>query len=124
MALLLDDLLDESLEYLLFTGNPQNGEEAFDLGTEGAFLFGRQKSHVEHRETANYQKRTQLFTRSANICAGLQEFSGHDNVRSITVPNIGGFAGVTYRIENFKVSLGHRADFFSGAIDGGIDARK
>lgn len=27
-------------------------------------------------------------------------------------------------MQNFKLSLGYRADFFFGAIDGGIDARK
>ncbi len=41
------------------------------------------------------------------------------------MPNVGGFAGLTFRIENFKMSAGYRADFFFGAMDGGIDtARK
>ena len=41
--------------------------------------------------------------------------------RFVTVPNLGGFAGLTFRVENFKMSAGYRADFFFGAMDGGID---
>ena len=44
--------------------------------------------------------------------------------RNVTVPNIGGFAGLSYRYSDAKLSLGYKADFFFNAIDGGIDARK
>jgi len=37
---------------------------------------------------------------------------------------VGGFAGLSYNFPNAKVSLGYRADFFFGAIDGGPDAAK
>jgi hypothetical protein len=40
------------------------------------------------------------------------------------VPNIGGFAGFSLKFPNARVSLGYRADFFFGAMDGGIDTRK
>jgi iron complex outermembrane receptor protein len=50
--------------------------------------------------------------------------TGFNRARTVTVPNLGGFAGLSYRIEDFKVALGYRADFFFGAIDGGIDTRK
>ena len=43
--------------------------------------------------------------------------------RMVTIPNIGGFAGLSYRIQNAKVSAGYRADFFFGARDGGLDTR-
>jgi hypothetical protein len=42
----------------------------------------------------------------------------------VIVPNIGGFAGLSVRFPNAKVSLGYRADAFFGAMDGGIDVRK
>jgi len=42
----------------------------------------------------------------------------------VIVPNIGGFAGLSLRFPNAKVSFGYRADAFFGAMDGGIDARK
>jgi hypothetical protein len=48
----------------------------------------------------------------------------HTRTRSVAVPNIGGFAGLSFKYPNAKVSLGYRADFFFGAVDGGIDARK
>ena len=40
------------------------------------------------------------------------------------MPNVGGFAGLSFRYADAKFSLGYRADFFFGAIDGGIDTRK
>jgi hypothetical protein len=42
----------------------------------------------------------------------------------VTVPNLGGFAGFSWQTSNAKVALGYRADFFFGAMDGGLDARK
>jgi hypothetical protein len=42
----------------------------------------------------------------------------------VIVPNIGGFAGLSVRFPNAKVSLGYRADAFFGAMDGSIDVRK
>ncbi|HTO39482.1 MAG TPA: hypothetical protein VL026_00790, partial [Rhizomicrobium sp.] len=44
--------------------------------------------------------------------------------RSVVVPNLGGFAGLSMRYTNAKVSLGYRGDFFFGAMDTGIDHRK
>jgi hypothetical protein len=44
--------------------------------------------------------------------------------RTVTVPNVGGFAGLTFRVQNFKVSAGYRADLFFGAMDGGVDTAK
>ena len=49
---------------------------------------------------------------------------GHISDRSVTVPNVGGTFGVSYRYSNAKISFGYRADLFVGAIDGGIDTRK
>jgi hypothetical protein len=43
---------------------------------------------------------------------------------SAVVPNIGAFAGFSFKYDTAKLTLGYRADFFFGAIDGGIDARK
>jgi hypothetical protein len=44
--------------------------------------------------------------------------------RSVVVPNVGGFVGMSLRFPNAKVSLGYRIDAFFGAMDGGIDTRK
>ena len=40
------------------------------------------------------------------------------------MPNLGGFAGISVKYPNAKISLGYRADFFFGAVDAGIDARR
>jgi len=37
---------------------------------------------------------------------------------------VGGFAEISFRYADAKVSFGYRGDFFFGAIDGGIDTRK
>jgi hypothetical protein len=51
--------------------------------------------------------------------------TSHHQTRSrrVTIPNLGGFAGLSVRYPNAKFSLGYRADFFFGAVDAGIDAR-
>ena len=107
-----------------FAGDPQDGEVTFDWGANAALLFGRQKSRVEHHETANYQNGLNYVLGHRTYASVYKNSGGHDNVRSVTMPNIGGFAGATYRVENFKLSFGYRADFFFGGIDGGIDAPK
>jgi hypothetical protein len=40
------------------------------------------------------------------------------------VPNIGAFAGLSFRYAAAKVSFGYKADFFFNAMDGGIDTAK
>ena len=48
----------------------------------------------------------------------------HTRSRSVVVPNVGGFAGLSVKYPNVKVSFGYKADFFFGAMDGGIDVRR
>jgi iron complex outermembrane receptor protein len=104
-----------------------------DWGANGAMLFGRQKASAQHYQTGRYWPKT----RDGSLCAGQYvdgqqqcayhvppTADGHTTRRSVVVPNLGGFAGVSYRYQNAKISLGYRADFFFGAIDGGIDSRK
>jgi iron complex outermembrane recepter protein len=102
-----------------FMGNLQKGEVALDWGANAALLFGKQKTRVQHHESGHYYHSVSSYNTAVYSDGG-----GHSSDRSVVVPNVGGFAGASYRIENFKVSLGYRADFFFGAIDGGIDTRK
>ena len=44
-----------------------------------------------------------------------------DRSHSVAVPNVGGSMGLSFHYAAAKVSFGYRADFFLGAIDGGID---
>lgn len=102
------------------TGTPQAGELSFDWGINAAVLFGRQKAKTQHQTTANYgygyfrQDKIQLSQHSTH----------HTRSRGVAVPNVGGFAGLSFRYDNAKVALGYRADFFFGAMDAGIDKTK
>jgi hypothetical protein len=103
-------------------GNSRNGEFSVDWGANAAFLFGRQRAEIHHQTTAEYASPAP-FHQQLHI-VGTPINTNHARSRSVTVPNIGGFAGASFRIENFKVSAGYRADLFFGAMDGGIDAAK
>lgn len=89
-----------------------------DWGANASLLFGRQKVRGHHEETGEYFHGT-AFTPA----------SSYDHIepvarqRSVIVPDIGGFAGLTFRHQDAKVSFGYRADFFFGAMDNGIDTR-
>jgi|SRR6185437_6821202 len=112
-----------------FAGNAKDGEFLFDLGATAALLFGRQKATIHHQSTSEYQTghghrfyhfrpyypRVTLFQHSTNP---------PPRAHRVTVPNIGGFAGLSFRIANAKISAGYRADLFFHAMDGGIDTRK
>jgi len=107
--------------------NAEAGGIALDWGINAAVLFGRQKARVHHQTTARYHKgKYSLQYNSHAYGTTLYRHTPPDQSRSraVVVPNIGGFAGATFRIENFKMSAGYRADFFFGAMDGGIDAAK
>jgi hypothetical protein len=104
-------------------GNPQAGEMAVDWGINAALLFGRQKvsgtqlitgRHFTGDEAVNNGTPTQHYIHPGPI----------NRSRSVTVPNLGGFAGLSFNFPNAKVSMGYRADFFFGAMDGGVDGRK
>ncbi|HEV2561789.1 MAG TPA: hypothetical protein VGT78_06575 [Rhizomicrobium sp.] len=105
-------------------GNTQNGELSFDGGVNAAMLFGRQRTKIHHQISG--QSRPPVFESKygPRYVTYQPPAVNHTRVRSVTVPNVGGFAGLTYRIEDFKISFGYRADFFFGAMDGGIDAAK
>lgn len=102
-------------------GAVDRGEVMLDWGVNAALLFGRQKVRVQHQGTSQYRPATKYARRYVK-----SHYSANPPARSrsVAVPNVGGFAGLTFRIENFKMSAGYRADFFFGAMDGGIDARK
>jgi iron complex outermembrane receptor protein len=108
-------------------GNPKNGEFSFDWGANAALLFGRQKARVQDQETGHYASKAAFFNTHYAVppyIVTYQHPGGHITDRSVVVPNVGGTAGASWRIDNVKVSAGYRADFFFGAMDVGIDSRK
>lgn len=106
-------------------GSIDDGEVTFDWGANAAVLFGRQKAAVHHQTTALY-KSVKYRYYSRNAAMTVYRHTPPDKLRShsVVVPNVGGFAGLSMRYGSAKVSFGYRADFFFGAMDGGIDVRK
>jgi hypothetical protein len=102
-------------------GSSAGPEFDFDWGLNAALLFGRQKTKTEHRETGRYESPNNFYAHTTVYQHGLTH---HTRSRTVATPNVGGFAGFSLRFPNAKVSLGYRADFFFGAMDGGIDVRK
>jgi iron complex outermembrane recepter protein len=103
-------------------GNLDAGEIALDWGVNAAALFGRQRTRGHHQTTGIYYKTNIL--QKYHLRAPIARSGNPDRSRSVVAPNVGGFAGLSLRYSNAKISLGYRGDFFFGALDGGIDTRK
>ncbi len=96
-----------------------------DWGLNAAVLFGRQSAKSRHQTTARYGRgRNSIYHPTSRVVLPQRGPYTHTRSRNVTVPNIGGTVGLSWKLQNFKMSLGYRADFFFNAIDGGIDARK
>jgi iron complex outermembrane recepter protein len=104
-------------------GSSGNAEIAFDWGLNAALLFGRQRAKVHHESTVQYHN-YKYYGSHLRKTIGTPVNTNHTRSRSVTVPNVGGFAGLSFRYADAKLSFGYRGDFFFSAIDGGIDARK
>lgn len=99
----------------------------FDGGVDFAVLFGRQKTKAHHDtgEIAGHKPFNNPIAGTA-FTSGVYHHSVYNagRSRSVVAPNVGGYAGISFRFPNAKVSFGYRADFFFGAMDGGIDTRR
>lgn len=111
-------------------GNTDENGITFDWGVNGAILFGRQKVKDSHRSTARAYNRKYVGTEYPsgegthyNVLYKNRP-AARSRSHSVTVPNLGGFAGISFKMPNAKVSFGYRADAFFGAIDGGIETRR
>jgi hypothetical protein len=101
-------------------GDVADGQFALDWGANAALLFGRQKTKVNYSTVSHFYHFVGL---------NRAETTNHNTVnrtesRRVTVPNLGGFAALSYRFTNAKISAGYRADFFFGAMDGGLDTHR
>jgi hypothetical protein len=110
-------------ESIPLAGRAETMRVNFDFGANGALLFGRQKATVHHKTNDdrpviphpyNFKTMTPYYHHSYNL----------PRSRSVVVPNVGGFAGLSFNYANAKIKFGYRADFFFGAMDGGIEVRK
>jgi hypothetical protein len=107
-----------------FVGNREDGELLFDYGATVAVLFGRQRATVSHETRQNYHPETMVYGQRGQHISQVTTATAHTRSRNVVSPNVGAMAGVTYRIQNFRISAGYRADFFFNAMDGGNDARR
>jgi hypothetical protein len=94
---------------------------AFDWGVNAAVLFGRQNVHLHHQTSGTTYRGTGF---APHHTPHTPVVTDKNRSRAVTIPNVGGFAGASLEFRSAKVSLGYRADFFFGAMDGGIDAAK
>jgi len=101
-------------------GDVADGQLALDWGANAAVLFGRQKVKVDYSTIAHFNQAT-VLARVTTVTN--QNTVNRTESRRVTVPNFGGFAALSYRFTNAKLSAGYRADFFFGALDGGLDTR-
>ncbi len=103
-------------------GNSSGGNISLDWGVNGALLFGRQRAQVRH-QTGDVLHVPYTPTHGGDFVPipVYQHSASPNRSKQVTVPNFGGFAGVSWRYPNAKVTLGYRADFFFGTMDGGID---
>jgi iron complex outermembrane receptor protein len=102
-----------------FVGNEEDGEVTIDWGVNAAILFGKQKSATKH-QTSGYYVRPKY----GHSVIAYPPMATRTRSRNVMVPNVGGFAGLSFRYSDAKLSLGYRGDFFFGAIDAGIDTRR
>jgi hypothetical protein len=104
-------------------GGTDTAKVTVDWGVNAAVLFGRQKSQGTQDLDEKYYKTTvnnfQLYYDSDRY----QHHTPFNRSRSVVVPNVGGFAALSFRYDNAKVTLGYRGDFFFNAMDGGALTR-
>ena len=105
-------------------GNPSESVLTFDWGLNGAILFGRQRTQIHHQTTNEGVTRHGPLGTYFYHYQISQTHASPGRSKQVTVPNFGGFAGVSWNYSDAKVTLGYRADFFVGAMDSGIDAAK
>jgi hypothetical protein len=96
---------------------------SFDWGINAAILFGRQRAQTHH-QTAGYYFEGAVADNPKHYTVYVNPPVDHSRVRMVTIPNAGGFAGVSFRYASAKVSFGYRGDFFFNAMDTGWDTAK
>jgi len=121
-----------SITWTASTGISRPAEDKalnFDWGINASLLFGRQKVHGRSDAAELHYKTflhisTFAFDFYKGVASSYQQPHSLARSRSVIVPDVGGFAAVSFRYASAKVTLGYRGDFFFGAMDDGINARK
>jgi len=104
-------------------GEVDGGQLGVDGGVTASVLFGRQTT--SRNVDGYYWERYWRTIRPRGFVSPTQTVSyNHSRRRNVTVPNLGGFIAVSYRLPNVKLSLGYRADMYFNAMDGGVSSFK
>lgn len=100
-------------------GNDTDGHLSVDWAVNAALLIGRQK--VKQETAASYQG--EYYNGSSHTYVAHRQTVHPTRLRraNVTVPNLGGSIGISYRMNDAKLSLGYRADWYRHVLDGGID---
>src|SRR6185437_4202805 len=109
-------------------GQPESGELAIDFGVNAAVLFGRQKAKTDHTTQSYHNYYTQTngpyhYYHEHHLVYSPRA-SHSTRFRNVAVPNIGGYAGLSWKWPNAAVNLVYRYDAFLNAMDIGIDSTK
>ncbi|HSZ73456.1 MAG TPA: hypothetical protein VK779_01450 [Rhizomicrobium sp.] len=104
-------------------GNTEGMQVGFDWGARVAILFGRQKVKV-HGDILDQEPLLPHPYNFIPLTTVYHHTPDRTRSRTVIVPNLGGFAGLSFNYANAKLKFGYRADFFFSAMDGGIDIRK
>ncbi len=102
-------------------GNRADGGLSLDWGVNGAVLFGRQKMSEHHQTKENHWP---LFNSHNPTNVYQNTPLPVSRSKRVTVPNLGAFAGVSWRYADAKITMGYRADYFFNVLDGGIATAK
>ena len=105
-----------------FAGNASDSELTFDWGVNAAILFGRQRARTHHQTAGYYFKGFLTYAMYKHTYTNPPV--DRTRSRNVTIPNVGGFAGISFRYADAKISFGYRGDFFFNAMDTGWDTRK
>lgn len=98
-----------------------NGKFTLDWGVNAALLFGRQKFSGQYSSTYVLKTNHRQGTFSTSTT---HSFSLRERSRMAVTPNIGAFAGFSYKWPSTRVSIGYRADVYFNAVDGGLNAAR
>jgi hypothetical protein len=105
-------------------GTTQDGQLAIDWAANAAVLFGRQttKQKVDGHYTQGFYKWSSYGYLGYRQTVRQSVASNSVRRRNVTVPDIGGSIGVSYRLQNTKLTLGYRAEYLFNVLDGGVAA--
>jgi hypothetical protein len=110
-------------------GSDRAGHVALDWALGGGVLFGKQETEVDYDAASRYYV-WPVFGLSAdrpgrnNPQSEELDAASHDRSEDVTVPFVDLDLGLSYKLEQLRVSLGYHFEEYFDAIDGGVDEQR